>query len=344
MAENTEEDKDKQTPPAAAEQKPAEKPPEDDVDALDKPEADGVVDATKKPDGTLIEGHAPKPPSPLKRFLQKVNIYLLGFILILVVVGGMTAMSMVKSQKAPVVATFGSQELNDDALKKLASSDVNVGSAAQTLTVQGNTVLAGQVLVRSDLSAAGNVQVGGTLQAPSLTISGKTNLADTQINTLQVASNTTIQGATTVKDLNVGGAASFGGPVNAGQITVTKLIMSGNASLQVPNHIAFTGPSPGRSVNPSVLGGSGTASINGSDTTGTVNINIGGSPTAGCFVNITFSQAFTSTPHVLLTPVGSAAGLIQYYITRTNSGFSICTNNPAPANQSFAFDYFVTAN
>jgi len=173
-------------------------------------------------------------------------------------------------------------------------------------------------------------------------VSGTSNLGTAQINTLQVAQNAAIQGNTTMRDLSVSGTSTFSGPMTASQITVTRLILSGNATLQVPNHISFTGPSPGRSINNSVLGNGGTASINGSDTTGSVNINTGGSPAAGCFVQITFNQRFTNQPHVLITPVGAGAGQTQYYVTRTNTGFSICTNNAAPANSVFGYDYFVT--
>ena len=118
--------------------------------------------------------------------------------------------------------------------------------------------------------------------------------------------------------------------------------MSGNAILQIPNHLSFTGPSPSRTINAGVLGAGGSASVNGSDTNGTININTGSNPSAGCFARINFQQAFPGQPHVIVSPVGAAAGQTQYYVDRNNTGFSICTNNPAPANQVFAFDYFVT--
>ena len=99
------------------------------------------------------------------------------------------------------------------------------------------------------------------------------------------------------------------------------------------------GGTPGK-TDGTALGGGGTASISGTDTAGTVNINTGGGTVAGCFVTIGFTQNFSS-PHVVITPVGSAAAGINYYINRTNSGFSICTTNAAPVGQSFAFDYVV---
>ena len=285
----------------------------------------------------------PQKPKGFKALLKRMNVYLLAFGLLVIIGGAVATVSYLNSKKAPKAAEIATQELTENALKSLANSDATIGNAAQTLTVQGNAVFNGQVLVRSNLSVAGNIQLGGTLLAPSLTVSGKTTLNDTQISSLQVAQNTAIQGTTTVKDLNVAGAGTFAGPITAAQITVTKLILSGNAVLQVPNHISFTGPTPSRaSIDQAALGSGGTASINGSDTAGTININSGGGPGAGCFIRLAFNQNFSNPPHVLVSPVNSAAGSLDYYVTRNNSGFSLCSNNAPAANQGFSFDYFVT--
>jgi cytoskeletal protein CcmA (bactofilin family) len=280
--------------------------------------------------------------SPAKRFFKKINIYLLFFVILVVIAGAIAVVSYLNSQKAPVVPTVASQELTQEALKDLANTDASVGGAAQTLTIQGNAIIAGQTLMRGNLNVAGNIQSGGSIQGPSITISGAANLGQAQINSLQVATTLAVQGVSTLRDLNVAGAASFSGSVTASQITVTRLILSGNAVLQVPNHISFTGASPTRTTNGSVLGNGGTASINGSDTTGTININSGNNPTPGCFVRVNFQQTFTNAAHVIISPVGAAAGATNYYVERTNSGFNLCTVNAAPANQTFAYDYFVT--
>jgi len=195
--------------------------------------------------------------------------------------------------------------------------------------------------MRGNLNVAGNFQAAGTIQGPSLTISGTSNLGTAQINSLQVAADTAIQGTTTLRDVNVAGTSSFSGAMTASQITVTTLILSGNAILQIPNHISFTGPSPSRTINASVLGSGGTASVNGSDTSGTINISTGSNTVAGCFAHLTFQQTFNNQPRVIVSPVGAAAGLTQYYVDRSPTGFSICTNNAAPTNQTFAFDYFI---
>lgn len=285
---------------------------------------------------------AEKKLSAFKRIYRKVNLYFLLFGILVTVAGVITAVNYLNSRKVAPKPDIASQSLTEEELKQLATKDATVGNPAQTLTIQGNAVIAGQTLMRGNLNVAGNLQTGGSIQGPSLTISGTSNLGETQINNLQVATNTAVQGTTTLRDLNVAGTSSFSGAITASQLTVSRLIMSGNAVLQIPNHISFTGPSPSHSINGGVLGNGGSASIQGSDTAGTVNVNTGNNPSAGCFVQITFHQQFTSQPRIVVSPVGLAAGQSQYYVTRTNAGFSICTANAAPANQVFAFDYFIT--
>jgi hypothetical protein len=259
---------------------------------------DAASETPLNADGTTsVNGKPGKKLSPLKKFLRRFNIYLLLFLLIIVVASVVSIVGYLNGKKQPKAPTITNQTLTQDQLKQLANSDATVGDTGQTLTVQGNAIFSGQVLVRSNLNVAGTIQLGSTLSVPSLTVSGKTNLADTQINSLQVA---------------------------------------------VPNHVAFTGASPGRTINFGVLGAGGSASVNGSDMAGTVNINTGSGPAAGCFVTLTFSRAFTATPHVTATPIGAAAGQMQWYINRSTTSFSICTNTTPPINQAFAFDYFIT--
>jgi cytoskeletal protein CcmA (bactofilin family) len=326
------------TPDAAASAGTPGTPPP--ADALAKPTDPNAV-AAAAADETA--GAKPAKKGGFKATFKKVNLYLLIFIFIVVIAGAVSIVSFLNSKKTPKVPAIATQSLTTDTLKQLANSDATVGGSGQTLTVQGNAIFSGQVLIRSDLNVAGTIKVGTGIVVPEITVSGKSNLSDTQINSLQVAQNTILQGSLTAqKDINVAGAASFSGPVTVGQITVTKLIMSGNASLQIPNHIAFTGASPARTLNTATLGNGGTASVNGSDTTGTVNINSGDNTTAGCFVTVTFAKVFTTAPHVLISPIGAAAGNLQYYVNRSTTSFSICTNNAAATGQVFGFDYFVT--
>lgn len=330
------------------EQKPAEgaAPPDEQgapADALGKSNEElGVQTTTPTPAPTDTTPLA-KQPGKIKRLFRKINLYLLLFLLVVVIAGAVSVVSYLNSKKTPKTPTIATQPLTTETLKQLANSDATVGDSGQTLTVQGNAIFSGQVLMKSDLNVAGTIKVGSSVVVPSITVSGKSTLSDTQVNSLQVANNSVFQGSITAqKDLNVAGAAAFSGPLTAGQITVSKLIMSGTATLEVPNHVSFTGASPGRTINVGVLGAGGTASVSGSDTTGTININTGSSPTPGCFTDITFNKQFNATPHVILTPINSGAGLSQYYVTRNAKGFSVCANATPPANQVFAFDYFIT--
>jgi len=317
-------------------------------DALEKTNeelgAAAASESATSADGTTSpDGKPGKQPSAIKKFLRRFNVYLLLFLLVVVLSVIVSVVGFLDSKKTPKSPTIATQTLTQNDLKQLANSDATVGDTGQTLTVQGNAIFSGQVLVRSNLNVAGTIQLGGDFSVPRITVSDTANLANTQIGTLQVANASTFQGIVTVQNgLNVGGSTAFSGPVTAGQITVTKLIMSGNATLEVPNHIAFTGASPGRTINPTTLGAGGSASVNGSDTTGTININTGSGPQAGCFVTVTFNRPFTNTPHVIVSPINAGAGQTDYYVTRNTTAFSLCTVNAAPANQVFAFDYFIT--
>jgi cytoskeletal protein CcmA (bactofilin family) len=298
-----------------------------------------------QPDPVGPDGKPPKAPSGFKKLWRKINVYLLGFILIVIIAAAIAVVSYLNSQKTPKTPATATTTLTQDTLNKLANSDATVGDTGQTLTVNGNAVFSGSVLVRSDLNVAGTIKVGGPIQLADLTVSNSTNLNTAQINTLQVAQTSTFQGLVTLQTgINVAGSASFTGAVSVNNLTVTHLTMSGNAVLEVPNHISFTGASPGRqSIDFNALGNGGSASINGSDTTGTFNMHTGAGPTGGCYLTVTFNRPFTNTPHVIISPIGSAAGSMEYYVdNRTTTGFKLCSNNAPAANATFAFDYFIT--
>lgn len=274
-----------------------------------------------------------------KRLAIRVNIYLLALIFVLSMAGIIVAMTYFADHEA-TNTTVPTQTLTDKTLKQLAGTDVTVGEPKQVLSVQSNAVFAGKVLVRDSLDVAGQIRVGGALNIPGITVSGNSVFEDMRINkSLSVAGDSTLQGNVNIqKNLNVAGGANFGGNVSAGQLSANSLQMNGN--LNITKHIGVGGSTPGRS-NGNALGGGGTVSVSGSDTAGTVNINTGSNPGAGCFVTITFTQRFNATPRVMLTPVGQAAGNIPYYVTRSATDLVVCTSLPAPASSSFSFDYFI---
>lgn len=312
------------------------------ADALSRTPAELEEEKRKSEDANYQADAESKKKAPLwRRIIARINVYLLAFILVLILAAVILIVYYFNSAKPVIVPKVDSQTLTTDALKELANNDTSVGTATQTLTIKGNAVIDGQTLMRGNLNVAGNFQTGGSITTPNLTVSGTANLGTTQANTLQVAQNTAIQGDTTLRNLNVGGTSSFGGPVTVGQITVSRLIMSGNAVLEVPNHLAFTGATPGRTITPSVLGSGGTSSLNGSDSSGNISVHTGNGPTSGCFIRVNFNQRFTNAPRVIVSPIGAAAGKTDYYVNRDASGFNVCFNNAPTANADFGFDYFV---
>jgi len=278
--------------------------------------------------------------SPLKRLWQKFNIYLLLFVLVILVAVGVTIGLFLKDKGAEKQAQdiIDSQSLSDSALKQLANSDVTVGNSRQVLKVESNAIFAGSVLVRNDLEVAGTIKVGGELQLPGITVSGASRFNQLQADNLTIGSNATVQGAFVAKKgITVTGNSSFD-TLSAAQITTTAFQLNGE--LRLTNHISAGGPSPSAGRGGAV-GNGGTVSVSGSDTTGSVVINTGGGTGAGCFATINFARRFNSTPHVVVTPIGSGAASLNYYVNRSSSEFSICTASPAPTGQTFGFDYIV---
>lgn len=287
----------------------------------------------------------PAPPSQLpkepflKRLLKRFNVYLVLFVVVIIATGIVLVIAFSTSKKSNT-NTVQTQSLTESTLKQLAASDVTVGQPKQVLNVQSNAVFAGKVLIRDSLEVAGTIQVGSNLNLPGITVSGTSIFDQAQVNkNLTVSGDTALQGQLSVqKNLSAAGSGTFGGPLSAPQITANTLQLNGD--LNLTHHITAGGATPGRS-NGSALGSGGAASVSGSDTSGNVNINTGSGASAGCFITVYFTQKYNSTPHILITPVGSGAAAVNYYVDRTTSSFTICAASTPPSSASFGFDYFV---
>lgn len=271
--------------------------------------------------------------------ISRLNIYLLLFIFIVVLSIGVILIGIQRNKKVDKPTTVNTQTLTADELKKMSDSEQKVGDPKSTLSIESNTIFSGKVLVKDSLDVAGTIKVGGALALPGLSVSGESTFDRIRANQITATGDSTMQGQLAVqKGLTVSGGGSFGGPVSVPTLSVQNLQLNGD--LVINRHISTGGGTPSKS-NGSSLGTGGTASISGSDTAGTATINTGSGAGAGCFLTIAFSQRFASNPHVVITPVGSAAASLQYYINRSSSEFSICTVNPPGAGQSFSFDYIV---
>jgi hypothetical protein len=153
-----------------------------------------------------------------------------------------------------------------------------------------------------------------------------------------------VQGVLTVQNgLTVNGKASFAGPISAPSITIDALSLTGD--LQFGRHIDAGGGTPSASGG-GAIGSGGTVTISGTDTAGTVTINVGSGAAAGVLANVTFTSAFNGNPHVVITPIaglgsGPVNGTGKFYLSaRSSSGFTIATS-AGLGSGSVSFDYIV---
>jgi cytoskeletal protein CcmA (bactofilin family) len=334
--------------------KPPAVPQESDqLESLEQPSTleDQSSDSTSSQDTEVISAEGVTTTSPIappsqplkKRFMERLlgfNIYLLMLIFILVVAGLIIFFTYNFNRRQSDDNQVTTASLSQATLDQLANSDAAVGASGQVLSVRSSAVFAGKILARSDLEVAGSLRLGGGLSLPNINVSDTASLGQATISkNLAVTGNVAVQGQQTIAGgLQVGGTGRFSGTLSAPQIATNSLQLNGD--LVLTRHITAGGGTPSRN-NGTALGSGGTSSVSGSDTAGNVSINTGGGPGAGCFVSINFTARYSAVPHVLVTPIGSAAGGVAYYVTRSTSSFSICTSNVPPANSSFGFDYFV---
>lgn len=309
------------------------KPPEKEVVKVED-EQTLAADNTNKE-----ESRQAKSPKGFRRIIRFANVYFIIFLVLLAGAGAIAVISL-NSTDNNTPKQNKAQSLTDKQIAELRGSTTLVGDAQQVLDIQGSAIFEGQVLMRNNLDVAGSLKVGGTLSLPAITVGGTSSFGQIQVNqTLSVNGNTTLQGPLTVqRSLSVAGPATISGTLSVNQLNVTTLRLTGD--LVIARHIALGGGAPSRSGG-AALGGGGTVSINGTDTAGTITINTGGGPPAGCFVTVNFTQKFNTTPHVVISPSSSSASLLNYYTNRSNSNFSVCTANIPSGSTTYLFDYIV---
>jgi cytoskeletal protein CcmA (bactofilin family) len=324
-------DKDKPTQPAEA-----QAPPGVEDDSLDAPEPQAATTpAAGEPAITpAVKG---KKVGIIKKFAPFRNMYLIVFALLVVAGGAVVYVSIKTSKKETNTTTISN--LTDQQLASLKGSTTLVGDAKQTIDIQSNSIFEGQVLLRSDLNAAGSIKAGGSLSVTSISVGDSGTIGQLGINDgLKVGGDTTLQGELTVqKNLSVTGTASFGN-LSVSGLSVTTLQLRGDLNLK--RHIVTRGGNPSRN-NGTALGGGGTASVGGSDTAGTITISTGNNPPAGCFITVNFVQAYSSTPHVIISPSNSSSAALHYYTNRSSTNFSVCTTNAPSAGTTYIFDYVI---
>jgi cytoskeletal protein CcmA (bactofilin family) len=312
---------------------------EDDSGALESdPEKAGSRQAAA--DSPLAAGEISFREKVIRR-LGSINPYLVLFIIV-ILSGILIAFvaNRINNQNDPSNLTFEGSDLDQEAVDELLSSEQNIGTVDQTLTVAANAIFNGKILIKDDLDVAGSIRVGGPLRLPGITVSGTSEFDDVNVtNNLSILGSASIQ-----QSLTVNGGANFsenlsvGGTISASEISADSIEFSGDLSLT--RHIDTGGGTPSASSGTAV-GSGGTVSISGNDIAGTITINTGGGPPAGIFANISFVTGYNSTPNVQITPVNSSTGSLNYYVTRNAGGFSVGTASAPSSATTYVFDYFI---
>ncbi len=248
--------------------------------------------------------------------------------------------------------------LSAENLEKLGVSRNSVSDQGTELTVGPAATFHNKVRLESDVTVAGQLILNNTLNASEANLA-KIKAGETVVNQLNVNNDASISTVNVRKDLVVAGASKFQGPITMTQLLtinnnaniVGNLAVGGSLSvrsfqasslvtdttLTIGGHVITRGSAPGVSKGGAV-GSAGTVSISGNDVSGTVAANVGVGAVAGIVADVSFHNAYTNTPHVVVTAIGpNATGV---YVNRSAAGFSIGVNSPMPPG-GYAFDYIV---
>ncbi len=242
--------------------------------------------------------------------------------------------------------------LSTDSLDKLGVSRNSVGDLGTELTIGPDTTFNGSIKVAGSASIGGELKLNSKFTASEASLA-KLQAGDTSVNKLDVNGDITAQNVNVGRDLAVVGITRLQGAVTISQIlTVNNSVnIAGNlaiggslsvrnfqvSTLTIAGHLISTGSAPSVSPAGGGVGSNGTVSISGNDASGTVGVNVGAGASAGCLATVSFRQAYSVTPHVVVT--GSMPANI-YLSGRTASGFTICTASALSPGGYFV-DYIV---
>jgi hypothetical protein len=289
---------------------------------------------------------------------KKATFIGLGAVIALLAAISLGLFFLIRGQGGLQSALFGDQvTISPSTLESLGVSRNQVSTQGAELVVGPNARFNGKVKLGGDVSVAGQLQLNNALSASAANL-GNVQAANLTVGQLSVSGDGTVNTMNARQDLNVVGTTRLQGPVNISQLLTinNNLNVAGNiavggtlsvrnfqassltsdTTLTIGGHVVTRGNAPSVGAGGAV-GGNGTVSISGNDTSGTVAVNTGTGAGNGILAQVTFVRAYSTTPHVVVTPVGIG---VKFYINRSPSGFTIGVSEAMPPG-GFAFDYIV---
>ena len=319
------------------------------------PLADGTVPTVLSTGG--VHKSVPKGRASINTIYRRADILstVFTFVGALVAAGVIFGIyAYVTRVKSPVAKAPTITSLDKADLTKLSGffDGNSAGNASQVLTINSSALFKNRVAVSSDLKVVGGLQVSSTTALADLTVDKTATLGVTNIRgQLVVAGPVNFQspaqfgaGSTTNGNLAVTGNGSFGGSLSSGTMNVRDISVTG--TLTLAGHLSISGQTPGVSALSGAGPGAG-ASVEGTDSAGTVTINTGTIPNfptpfpGAQLVTINFNSAYPRVPHIIITPIGQSAGALEYFIIKTATSFTIGTASKPASATSYAFDFWV---
>lgn len=312
-------------------------------------------DNTSEPDK---DGKKDEPIHLAKRSFKPSHtatfIALAVIIALLAISGGAFFFVIKRQSQIKAKGSLSDININKSVLDQLGVNRSSATDPSVALVVTPNAQFNGSITVNKDTKIAAKLTAGqtsltqldaGNTSLTQLNVNGATSLSDTAVRAnLSVAGTTKLQGPVTLDKLltvagvNVSGDLTIGGALTTNNFTARSL--TSTSTLTIGGHVVTNGPVPGITQGPAA-GPSGTVSVGGNDSSGTVVMNTGLAPAAGLIASLTFRTPYGTTPHVVVSPVGAPTGSLQFYVNRSSTGFSIGTNNAPAAASGYAFDYIV---
>jgi hypothetical protein len=127
--------------------------------------------------------------------------------------------------------------------------------------------------------------------------------------------------------------------VFSGNVTVSgNLTVSGItqlATLRVNGKIISGGATP----TVSLIDNTGSVTISGNDTAGTITFTAGNNPSAGAQASITFSTPYDEVPRVILAATNNESASIKTYIERYKDEFRLNFVGVPQSGTTYTFDY-----